>query len=743
MNRKLINGLLLLTVATGGVGTFTSCKDNEDSWRQETTQAQGQLFKILDDKIKNGDENLKVVRDKLNALLGAGLLTERNQEYLVDLINNNKNYAEQLKVYVDDMVMNLITNVQIEEVYNPAFGTINLPLGIQNGLLCNYYYQSDHAVQFPIANGAQYAGMGIYGDPEALDALDKAKLKPKNDEVKLGTEVQDIDRLGEIYVTVNPSTVPANALKGLVITLNKTNGEQVLGVLEAVKEDDHVKNFGYTRSRVNNGFYKIKVGVLAKDVPSINLNLDNNLKAAAKDFVKNPSKSDLLGLAEAIYKQFNNRIPALGLKFEVPVAQSFNYQATPWSSAPGGLLLPNITEVDGKYTTTGNTGVNDPNGEKGESGEIASDPEKNPLLRVIMSPYDIAAVTYHPLSYSFDPEGYVPDRRLPQIGHIQGYVDKILDKVNFELNLGIDPTKYNFNFDLSKVNFSINKTEIKIDLRKVPVYSKDSYNADGTLKDGAEPTGYIDGDKAEIVLGYDPASGAVNANGTADALNPLIDAIVKAVNGDGSEGSGFKGQMEEAVRTQLISQVNSLVNDLNDQLKSVNTTISDKITSIKEEIDNELNGRLGDGINRLIDLYNKIAQKVNTILDDPNAYMQVYAAYRDGNGDLHHLSTVASDPSIFTKGTGDAITLFLTSYNGELLAPAYKKYVAVVKDLDGGDITNANNASELNKVLDGRQQKAYIAVNDLTPGHTYQLVYTALDYRGNVSARSFYIKVAK
>lgn len=729
MNRKLINGLLLLTVATGGVGTFTSCKDNEDSWRQETTQAQGQLFKILDDKIKNGDENLKVVRDKLNALLGAGLLTERNQEYLVDLINNNKNYAEQLKVYVDDMVMNLITNVQIEEVYNPAFGTINLPLGIQNGLLCNYYYQSDHAVQFPIADGAQYAGMGIYGDPEAIKALDESGITPEGT-VTLGTEVQDIDRLGEIYVTVNPSTVPVKALKGLVITLNKTNGEQVLGVLDEIdEENDHIKYFGYTRA---NGFYKIKVGVKSADVPTINLNLDDNLKAAAKDFVKSPSKSDLLGLAEAIYKQFNNRIPALGLKFEVPVAQSFNYLATPWSSAPGGLLLPNITEVDGKYTTTGNTGVNDPNGEKGESGEVASDPTKNPILRAIMSPYDIAAVTYHPLSYSFDPEGYVPDRRLPQIGHIQEYVSRILDKVNFQLNLeGLDPTKYSI--DLSGVEFKVDPTSMEISLAGLPVYD---VKQDGTV-DKNHIVGVL-GDDAVITLGYkQPNKPNAGVEYQPEALNKLIDSIVEAVNGKGKPDS-FVAQ----IQSQVDSQLQKIIGDINDQLKSVNTQITDKIQSVKDQINNELNGRLGDGINRLIDLYNKLAQKVNTILDDPNAYMQVYAAYRDGNGDLHHFSTVATDPSIFTKGTGDAITMFLTSYNGELLAPAYKKYVAVL-DKNGKPVAAANEAPYLNKVLEGRQQKTYIPVNALTPGEVYQVVYTALDYRGNVSARSFYIKVAE
>lgn len=703
MNRKLINGLLLLTVATGGVGTFTSCKDNEEGL--EIKKDQSKLFDILDEKIGKGDKNLEVVKDKLNALLEAGLLTEENQKYLEQLIENS---SANLKEYVDDMVMNLITNVQIEEVYNPAFGTINLPIGIKNGLLCNYYYQSDHEVNFPITNTGY-----VYGDQEAILALDNSGIKPEGAIEKLGTAVQPIDRLGEIYVTINPAPIPEKALEGLTITMVKTNGEQVLGTLKAVKEDDHVKNFGYTRSRVDNGFYKFEVKVEAADVPSINLNLDDQLKSAAKDFVKSPSKSDLLGLAEAIYKQFNNRIPALGLRFDATIAQSFTYNGAPWSKVPGGLVLPNVTvDENGNYILNGNT----PSNSEGGSTDVTIG-EGQTALRTIISPYDIAAVTYHPLSYSFDPEGYVPDRRLPQIGHIQEYVSKVLDKVSFQLNLK-EWNAEDYKIDFSKVNFKVEESEIKIDLSSVEVST------------GGHLTG-------ELILGYN--GGVVSVPGqNSTALNSFVNQIVQAVNGDGTEGSGFKGE----IATQVNTMLEKMVNDINSELQGVNTQITDKIQSVKDQINNELNGRLGDGINRLIDLYNKIAQKVNSILDDPNAYMQIYAAYRDGNGDLHHFSTVKTDPSIFTKGTGDAITMFLTSYNGELLAPAYKKYVAVL-DKNGKPVAAANEAPYLNKVLEGRQQKTYIPVNALTPGEVYQVVYTALDYRGNVSARSFYIKVAE
>lgn len=719
MNRKLINGLLLLTVATGGVGTFTSCKDNEEGY--EIKQTQAKLFDILDEKIKQGDENLKVVKDKLNALMGAGLLTTENQEFLLDLIQNNKNYSDCLKTYIDEMAISLITNVEIQEVYNPAFGTINLPLGIQNTLLANYYYQSNHPVKYPLVDDAGI----VYGDPLAQKALDEAGLSPEG-AVSLGTEVQPIDRLGEIYVTINPSNIPEDVINGLDIRLWTSNGKQMLAQsakLVAVKDDDHLINFGYTRAN-NNGFYRIEVSASAEDVPSINLNLDDRLKETAKDFAKDPSKSDLLNLAEAIYKQFNNRIPALALSFTPTVEKTFTYQETPWNKEPGGLVIGavNVTQDangNDKYESAG--GVEGNGGEVDPNAPVDTEISSNFLkLRSIYTRYSIGTVTYHPLSYSFDPEGYVPDRRLPQIGHIQDIVNRVLDKVDLNFNFGLDADKYGI--DLKDVKFTVNPTTITVDLAGAPVYDKN---------DPSKVIGVL-GNEAKVVLGYN--AGEIAGVTDPNALDDLINSIINAVNGDGNDKS-FVAQ----IQTQVNEQLKTIVADINSQVK---TQITDKIANIKDQINNELSGRLGDGINRLIDLYNKLAEKVNTILDDPNAYMQVYAAYRDGNGDLHHLSTVAADPSVFTPGTGDAITLFLTSYNGELLAPAYKKYVAVL-DKDGKSVAAANAAPYLNKVLEGRQQKTYIPVNALTAGEVYQVVYTALDYRGNVSARSFYIKVAK
>ncbi len=49
MNRKVINGLLLLAAATAGCGTFTSCKDTDEDYRTELKEGQYNLQRAIDE----------------------------------------------------------------------------------------------------------------------------------------------------------------------------------------------------------------------------------------------------------------------------------------------------------------------------------------------------------------------------------------------------------------------------------------------------------------------------------------------------------------------------------------------------------------------------------------------------------------------------------------------------------------------------------------------------------------------
>ena len=117
-------------------------------------------------------------------------------------------------------------------------------------------------------------------------------------------------------------------------------------------------------------------------------------------------------------------------------------------------------------------------------------------------------------------------------------------------------------------------------------------------------------------------------------------------------------------------------------------------------------------------------------------------AYRAADGRLHHLSTNPNDP---TRLNGDAAELFATSYTAELIAPSYKKVVAVLGEY--GQNPNArsqaatltNQASDLCKILPGRQQRIALSTKYMDEGTVYTILYTSMDYAGHTSTRRYYV----
>ena len=110
--------------------------------------------------------------------------------------------------------------------------------------------------------------------------------------------------------------------------------------------------------------------------------------------------------------------------------------------------------------------------------------------------------------------------------------------------------------------------------------------------------------------------------------------------------------------------------------------------------------------------------------------------YTAQNGNWNQLPNVKTAAAHLKLNGGKASTIFVaTSYTGELLAPAYKKYVHV-NGPEGATVTGAN----INKVIDGNIYKIGFEANK--PG-TYEIVYEAVDYSGKTVKRTFYVKVVE
>ena len=104
------------------------------------------------------------------------------------------------------------------------------------------------------------------------------------------------------------------------------------------------------------------------------------------------------------------------------------------------------------------------------------------------------------------------------------------------------------------------------------------------------------------------------------------------------------------------------------------------------------------------------------------------------------LSSIKAAPTTIDQASA---VLVPTSFSGEILAPASKKFVAVTKAYDANgnlDVAAAKaaNAGDLNSVLEGSVRT--VEFNGES-GYTYEIAYSAVDYYGMISTTKYYVKV--
>ncbi|MDE7420582.1 MAG: hypothetical protein K2N35_10270 [Muribaculaceae bacterium] len=593
-----------------------------------------------------------------------------------------------------DRVNDLITGILIQSTDNPIFGNFSMPLGIKSNLLFNWYgYNMDEAFQFPSAD-AEYNYCNVdYGTELALTRADLAALKPEYKDVNYGY-LGEVD-LGRLYLTVNPINHNFDMTS---FNLESTDGAKLPYEVRIKKNNDKLY-WGYTRADKveDNGLYSADVVIsgktqqeLSKGIEATRIHIDEGLKTAAKDLLKDRTKRNAYNMLKALYSQMSGMLPMYGVRYS-------------WTSG------------DEPYA--------------------------------VLSNYDLAVATAKPLSYSFL-YGKGTTKHLPTYGHIDNIFKDLIDKDKFKFEL-----KTKFKIDKFEVKF----TDFKFDLNVQP-----STNFTDTIKvtvtvpeTTAEGTLESTGEHITVTV---PAQ-TTTANITSNDLKPLIDAI-----NDGFQKSikdmndQLNGQINDQIRKNLIVELQKEVNDMLDNIQGQITEmlddlegqINDQMSKIIDDLMTSIQNKTGGLFNRVndaIDVYNKVAGKINEFLEDPNHYLQVAMFYK-GKGNVHVLSTNKNYPTLFKYAGGDAISLYASSYSAEILAPAYMKYIAVTggTKADGSkvspeDIEAINKASGLNKVYPGVTKRIGVAASKLEKNVTYEIVYQGVDYSGKTSTQKFYIKV--
>jgi hypothetical protein len=131
---------------------------------------------------------------------------------------------------------------------------------------------------------------------------------------------------------------------------------------------------------------------------------------------------------------------------------------------------------------------------------------------------------------------------------------------------------------------------------------------------------------------------------------------------------------------------------------------------------------------------------------NPNKFLQPVLLIK-ANGDYARLSASAKYPAHVDKAT---LALLPTSYNAEIIAPAYKKFLAVTNVSKDGVSAKGGDAACKTILDEANKQENFMKVIETgfdfiefkaKAGYTYEILYSAVDYDGKVTAKKFYVKV--
>lgn len=294
--------------------------------------------------------------------------------------------------------------------------------------------------------------------------------------------------------------------------------------------------------------------------------------------------------------------------------------------------------------------------------------------RSVLSDYSIAATAYKPLSFTFGND--IIDGRYVSLDRLDNAFARIINKIKSKVPADFSNVEFKFNFPatVGATVYTLIETGTGAAVKSITISS--------TL-----PAGY---DPLPATLLADSkyyTSGAVTSDITA-----VTNAITKGIN---------------------LTQINNMINEVN-KLMAEAKSYADRSISFEKRVSNFLEKEL----NRVI---SKVATDGFTRVLEPIILFQKsddYAVSRFFDGT--------------TLPAGD-VDLIPTTMTYELLAPAYKKYVAVKK---------ADGSFLYQKVLTkGDKDFNKVTVKGLEAGNEYTVIYSALDFSGKQIAKKYNVTV--
>lgn len=333
------------------------------------------------------------------------------------------------------------------------------------------------------------------------------------------------------------------------------------------------------------------------------------------------------------------------------------------------------------------------------------------VTKSTVSGLNLAATAFKPLSYEFLKDGINVD--LPRIPSLQSIL-------NFN--------DYKFNWTPIE---GMGNMKTSVTLKDMPDIDNIKVKLDGEI---VVPTPTVNTDI--WLVGKETVKGTVNEDGTVTIDLGQLGANAEVTIGEIKVNpDGIKVTVDTSAKKDMTYDVEIPMDEFNKIINNINNQVGNMIGNVNNIVD-KVQGWSDKIDGQVITRLNSYIKKFEHLLTKSNSLLQPTMLYTAQNGSWNQLPNAKEAAAHLKLNGGKASTVFVaTSYTGELLAPAYKKYVHV-NGPEGATVTGAN----INKVIDGNIYKIGFEANK--PG-TYEIVYEAVDYSGKTVTRTFYVKVVE
>lgn len=695
------------------------------------------LIREVEDKLKNAMDEFQDKIDLLQAQIDSvGLCVAENTEAIDKLTGAFGILQENLKRQV--------TGILVQGTYNPAFGTINLPVGIQSNVLLTYYGEAALNVEFPTSSTANYVD-----DKYALSAKDMEMLGLKGKEPLYKAAAGDVilqnekNNAGTLFLTVNPNTVDFSKLQ--LSLVNSQDKESYIKLGELTRSDRTLQ-LGYSRA-ADNGFYECAANLAAEDVNKVQkVNFNTSaLKEAIEEIVNKRTSADVSKVASdmaevirglridanavkcewtdsakagetpqthAVYSNYN--LAATAVKpLSLQTAKDFHYQTVPGYERAMELLDSVSKSLHGAVKTVY---------KEFNSSDLIKDVGDLKINHVVVA--DLTESQKALFRVDID--------TTIEIGGLSYHLD-LNETVNVPVKFNKDVTvpihiDEDVAIDMSNLNVKTPTIVVTTDVKNgsggatlvVPVNTKVTDKVTGEPKDSLIGNAIVDLNQIDVDAKAKIDGGTITLDGTAVAhftydkdqvVNINVDETVQTTvniekwiyfgdykldadgnivyDGDGNPIHTDKKSVRIWVKKDLSNAAESLwgsaqqaIGGVNDMLDDLNNIVDDVNDMITKinSYQEKIDTKIDTYMDKVVSFVNKINKKIVDFVNSTNQRLQPTLIASDGNG-AKMLSEAKNYPTVFEGGE---ISFVPTTWTLELVVPIAKKHVAVTDVIVGG-----------------------------------------------------------